>query len=292
MIGNNNVPCVHGRLLNEPDFINRCFDLMFSSVDVNLSDTQDELTDYRRNIDLIIHMFGEPQILRLDRSQGVPPAPWLRRPGSDYVGVGMGSEFGTRVGSMMLRPRNPGQFGSDFEIIIDPSDPTNFCLDGRLARTNVIPGTMSGVRVRLLMNDENSDSTATINTASENWFTGVYRIDTREKTRIPPSFWRQMARVWHEEGIRQISSYYLAPGCERIIPFMPRFCFSITSNDQDSCLIEMIGEDYISVDESTGMCTLHFIESSGQLVFGMSIIERIGLFFDYRNNQIGFCEPA
>ena len=279
-VGIDGIPCIYGFLAGDEESNRRCFHLRFSSGEIALRGNQ--RNDYFRDIFLEPLSHQHLRWFRLDRSHVQFAPSW--REIQNYLGIGIGSDFGEVAGSIILFP--------GYRMIVNPTTPESFCYDEQLALANVVSGTMSSIEVSVTVG--NSQGPRIINNPNRRSTsqTNVYKIETWEDTRIPIYIWNRIAQVWVNEGIRQTSHNTLEQGCERIIPLMPTIQFNIWSNGQTVGSILMDGSDYISVDSERGLCKLYFLPSLGTFQLGFSIIQKIGLFFDYRNNQIGFCEPA
>ena len=284
-IGNYQIPCIRGHLVGE-DLSNRCFHLAFSSDEIILRGARPN--DYQRDIILEPVPGQEFEEYRLNRSQAALPENW--REFTDYMGVGLGSDFGTASGSMILLPQNIDHFGTNFRMIISLTDPASFCFDRQLTLADAVPGTMSSVEINLsILEAEDTDQATSEPQISQ---TNIYQIETLEETQIPLFAWDRIAEVLRDGGIHQTSPRTLEAGCEHVIPLLPTLQFSIRSRGTYVGTIVMEGQDYVSVHPERRTCTLHVRGTTETYQLGLSVIERVGLYFDYRNNQIGFCEPA
>ena len=290
-IGYYGMPCVMGRLEGE-DSDTRCFHLSLSSRDIILRGAR--RSDYTRDVLLTQSNQGDGSgIFRMDRSQATIPHEW--RDYTDYLGVGFRSDFGTAAGSMMLLPRNPDEFGTDFQMIVNPRIPSSYCLDGHLALADVIADTPNLVEIEVSVIELGDDPALSVfggTVSATNNQTYMYLFETLEDTRIPSFAFDIITRTLSVHGVRRITHGHYGPGCELVIPNMPTIQFSVLSEGQHVANLLMSGRDYMSVNERTGNCKLHILPAAdNDFRIGMSVLERVGLFFDYRSGRLGFCEP-
>ena len=122
MNGLNRLPCVRGRLTGF-DGNGRCFHLLLPSGDILLRATHQ--FDYSRDILLQCAPGQNSNCLRIDRSRASVPEDWWEY--ENYIGVGIGSEFGAAVGSILLLPKNPDQVGAGFTMILNATNPNTYC---------------------------------------------------------------------------------------------------------------------------------------------------------------------
>ena len=285
------IPCARGRLWGESTN-DRCFHLLTSSTEVLLRGARQQ--DYNRDILLTSpHTARDRLPIRINRSNAQIPENW--RQYTDDLGIGFGSDFGNLVGSMMMLPHNPDQFDAEISVLTNVQDPASNCLDRELSLVNLIPQSVSKVEISVSVLSSGESVALILDSQSHRALTHIYSIDTSEYTRVPMEVWNVVRQYWERRSIRHHSPQELESGCASIIPQMPTLRFSIRNNGVHATDINMFGRDYISVDQATGRCRIHIqgIEDPDtSFSLGMSVIERIGLFFDYRNNQIGFCEPV
>ena len=231
------------------------------------------------------------------------------------IGVGFGSEFAQTVGRMILIPTRIGQFQSPYRMIANPSDPQSVCADRAMIMTNVNVESGHRQTFRLdvtLRHFDNGDSRPLSPSGVDREssgpsdfpvsITGQYRISTLyPHIRLPLETKRALAdTIRREMGLpeSQRLSSELPRGCAAIISRLPSIQFSIVNdNGEQMGAIVLSPEDYVEVQPRSLICKLYVDLYSltdrlnTDLYLGRVFLERVGTFFDYENQQIGFCEP-
>ena len=285
-VGYYGTPCVLGNLEGER-VNNRCFNLVVSSVDILLQRVRPE--DYARDILLSRRDHTDP--IRLDRSGAHAPQEW--RQYTDFLGAGFGSDFANLVGSFFLIPQYVSDGDLRFDGIVTPDDPAAFCYDNQLVMTTVNEGRLE-IEVSLI-NVVTDDPVELLFANGRQEFSTIenYQIETSEFARVPNRIWDVLVQAMREHEIGQRSAQEFETGCESVIPMMPTIQFRLRNNGAGVMDIRMTGSDYLSVNPANGRCRINITweDDPENYSIGMLLFERVGVLFDYRNNQLGFCDP-
>ncbi len=110
---------------------------------------------------------------------------------------------------------------------------------------------------------------------------------------------RMLADIIRANGIalaHDLRQAYLHRGCAGIVPRLPSIQLTIMPPNNSAVAGSVIipPEEYIEVDSSQGHCAVRVELSDDnphQYSIGMWMLDHVGVFFDYQNRQIGFCEP-
>jgi hypothetical protein len=262
----------------------RCFDIETHRSDVFLQFTNRD--GYIRDIQLF-GMGGNR--VRIDRSGAEPPTDW--RQFSDRLGVSLTSDFGRAVGSMLLLP--PTGSTTSHRMIIRPQDPSAFCVDRQLVMVDAFEGDQYyhdfvevGISfIHEIPNENESSDPVPFVTNS----TYAFGIETSEvMTMIPERVWEELIRVARNIGMVFVTDFYeLEVGCADRIRLLPTIRFQIGYNVN----IHLSPSEYLSVDAETGRCEWKICGFDHGYRLGSNLLAEVGLYYDYAENRIGFCDP-
>ena len=224
------------------------------------------------------------------------------------VGAGFDSDLGRIAGSMMLVPRELPGHRRGFEIIVNPTNPESFCFENRILRTNFFPGQTTfhaevslrrfddGSRIALITGITNRDSTTVAFESSGSFYLSSLRSDIS----LPLPIRRTIASIIRDAGVRvgtqSRGTTFLGIGCVSIIPVLPAIEISIMEDGETVGNLVLNPDDYLT-DGMGGLCQIHLdmderaISDQNELSLGRTFFETLGVFYDYRNRQLGFCDP-
>ena len=264
----------HGSVMNET-IADRCFIIETHLSDIRLRFTS--LLGYTRDISLVATGGNH---VRLDRSSAEVPRDWRQL--GDRLGVGMNSDFGRTVGSMFLLPPPDNDSNASYRMIIGAQDPPGYCVDRQLVLVDAFEGVVD-VGITLIQVDGGVAVSSFINTATHGFW-----IESSEPTTIvPQNVLNELVRAVRELGMTFRSVNELEVGCEGRIHLLPTIQFQINF----AVNIYMSANDYVTVDNETGRCSLQLLGSDRWFRFGSNFVERVGLYFNYSERRIGFCDP-
>jgi len=119
-----------------------------------------------------------------------------------------------------------------------------------------------------------------------------YGIDNAGYTRVPESVFEIVTTAIDRTLVERRNVLDLGRGCADIRDSLPVLNFHLRNHGTVQATIRLTGREYIVVDDATGSCHLLLYWGAGNAyILGKSVAASSTLFFDYRNNMLGFCEP-
>ena len=233
----------------------------------------------------------------------------------DRLAVGMGSDFGHTVGSMMLLP-------SPLRMIIRPSNPLAQCYEGTMgyAQGSGLGDLSLGiftlkVAITVLGTHESVLNFANVaNEEIDGSYHSYYLDTTLEVDKIPESVMFEWELALEQRGVdvvfpsavSQANVFYTEytfsrSDCQRTRHLFPSLMYTVavgaeTDDTGIAARIILDPEDYIASDPVTGVCSVQFVPEGSHralntYTLGMNFIKRAAFHFDYNNSKIGICEP-
>jgi len=221
---------------------------------------------------------------------------------SQAFSVGFGSPFANMAESMMMIPVNAGEPGTRFRMIVSPSDPLSFCPERSMM---MVPywNYDGGFRAAISLRSHGSQMSMSLGTTFVgNQITeGPYSVDgsftLETNTRVlgfPIAIRRIIYAEIHARSVDEHYSQVLQPGCADMLHELPTIQMALYNALGSAGTISLAPEDYIEVNLETGECRILVAledAGTGKYSLGLPFVEKMGVFFDYTNDQYGFCEP-
>ena len=225
------------------------------------------------------------------------------------VGAGFDSDFGRIAGTMMLVPRELPGHRRGFQMVLNPTNPESFCFENRILRTNFFPGQTTfhaevslrrfddGSQIALITGSTDGESATAVEYGSGGSF---YLSSLRSEISLPFPIRRTIASMIRGAGVRvgtpSRGTTFLGIGCASIIPTLPAIEISIMEDGETVGNLVLNPDDYVTVGMG-GLCQIHLdmderaISDQNELSLGRTFFETLGVFYDYSNRQLGFCDP-
>lgn len=240
---------------------------------------------YMRDI-MLMPSGGRESPIRIDRSQtSAFDSNWRQLQNS--LGVGLHSDFGRCVGSMMLLPVNPGIFGSAVRMIVSPTDPLVYCADRQLTMIDIVGNADGEDRFEV-------EVAASARLSESSTIVSPFILVLAELTILPIPIYEYVRNEARRIGMIETSLNEYQEGCANLIDLLPLLRFVLRSSDgRPAITIFFSGRDYVSVNETNGSRTCH-LQIQGDEYYaslGRNFLERVAVFFDYTNHRLGFCDP-
>ena len=225
--------------------------------------------------------------------------------------VGLNSDFGFSVGSVLVVPRSqPVSPGHVVDMIVRPSNPHSFCMDNRITyvETDTVPcpghrrvdqllGMYSSVKI---VGDDVPLSEDPVNFL-------LIEVGTTGRSFIPYELWDRLVVIINENNgsiLREDGKrYILAPNCfESMISILPQLEISILDSPDLSTsrlILRFTPDEYIEpVQGDSNRCLLLIRprvripdQPYNTLHLDLDFIKRLVIHFDYINQRIGFGDP-
>ena len=285
-----------GGLENVPR--DRFYILEMDSTEVVLSTTY---ANYLNDI-LLPPAHGTGQPVRISRSGSYIPDHW--RQYHDCIGIGFGSDFAESVGSVFISPIQIGVFGTKLRFVVGPSDPQLHCLDRQLATIPISLDTSNRFQLPIEVSLIDAQNTSPILMSPERFESVEDHFSIQisfKKTRLPLLVRQTLReiidqRFGGQEIDEVIGEHWFASDCTRMISELPSISLTIRNDNQLPVYqIILTAEDYASVDAESGRCIVHLDLNEDtpnmRSMLGIQFLERVGIFYDYTNRQIGLCDP-
>ena len=253
-----------------------------------------------------------------------PPVPHIWERGYyDYdvsmgrISVLHGSQFAQRFGNLMITPNfNGGQYlrqrqgdqaarvepydDIGFRFYANVVDPARYCLDNSIVYTSTIPNTpeirfmaqTSLIRSSQPQGEEGNSEPVII---AESQYAGEYDMtDVHIYITLPEEVNNALnAEVERLTGLSRYD-YHDSPNCESFVDQLPTLKFTLLDPNGTREVVDFMLEpsDYVKIERtpSSIRCNIQTYANGG-LSMGHLFWKQFGVFIDYNNERIGFCDP-
>lgn len=189
------------------------------------------------------------------------------------MSLGYNSTFAQTIGQFMLIP------GS---LVLQPSDPALYCQDSQISFTT--PNLAQEDPFEIFVAFE-WGSSGTVGSSH-----CVFRPN-RSRISVPQAVFDTLYR-----RIGAATGHGLAmtfPCNDAVLNQLPTLRFNISGGPSSNlvAIVELLPEDYIYVNQVSGICSLDLEASANICELGTNFMKHVAMFFDADNRRVGFGEP-
>jgi hypothetical protein len=205
-------------------------------------------------------------------------------PPFEVLPIGPESRYAQQVDSAMLIP--PSVSYPSFRFIESLTDSSAYCFEGTIGVANMLPGRSTAVSasVALIPNNGRSPQTPVSNFTSqqdEYLISSVHNHDV-----IPSELYDAIILEFQRLAIVTLDDENIA-----LLPSLEYTIYQSPGSSDVGARIILNPHDYMGLVEGQ-LYPFLFPSSHGRRSeIGLNTLMHVGVFLDYRNRQIGFCEP-
>ena len=208
-------------------------------------------------------------------------------PQPPHLSITPRSEFAQIYPTVMLIP------SPSLQLMTNVNDPAPFCLDGNIGTARFAYPIAFHAHIALLPNAHSINSDALMQTRDS--VSSFFDLSTAAAKdvitgEVYDALIDEMEALSGSRNLEEVDF-------ETIIPRLPNFVYTIYYNDNSNADTDVVARiileplDYLirSTDGSYDLQVERAEDSSW--TFGLNFLKAAGVFIDYENREIGFCEP-